>query len=494
MGRGVGGSARSVVAASVVSRLTIVGLGPSGLDRTPARVVELLDAADVVILRTVDHPAAASIAERREVVTCDDLYEASTFDNVYTAVADRVARAAQRQAVVYAVPGSPLVGERTVPMIRERVEDAGIPVEVVPAESFVDAICAAAGIDALFDGLRVIDGRDLPGVLWLDAPTIIGHVDVPVVLSEVLSRLGEIIDHSAQVGLANDVGGNGDIEWTTLGEIDADRAGYRVSLIVPPVDGGLRGAVSVVATLRRLCPWDREQTHHSITHNLIEEAHELADALSMLPDSAPHGLEVGVGDVAGGAYADVEEELGDVLFQVLFHATMGAEAGLLSLDTVGEVLRQKLVRRHPHVFADVEATTPEEVVANWDVIKSAEKRRQSRLDGVPRSLPALARAHKLSERAARAGFDWPDVAGVRAKLDEELTELEAAATHEERVDELGDVAFTVVNLARRLEIDPALALRRAADRFEERFRRMEAVADLEGLSPAELDSLWEQVK
>ncbi len=474
-----------------MSRLTIVGLGPGDLDRTPPHVRALLDDASVaVILRTREHPAAESLAALRSVVTCDDLYEAhESFDVLYAAVAERVIESALVTDTIYAVPGSPLVGERSVAILRNAAVDAELDVEIIPAESFIDAVCAAAGIDPLSDGLRVVDGRDMPHILWFDAPTIIGHVDVPVVLADVKARLGAILSPGTHIGVATDLGSaGGSIEWLALEDLDADRAGYRTSLVVPEVEAGLRGAVEVVRHLRDRCPWDREQTHHSITHNLVEEAYELAEALAALSPQAPGGT------ADFGAYADVEEELGDVLFQVLFHATMGQEAGAIELDGIGEVLRTKLVRRHPHVFGDVDVSSAAEVVANWDVIKAAEKRRDSRLDGVAAGLPPLARAHKIQERAARAGFDWRSSVHVRHKLDEELDELDESHSEEDRLHELGDVLFTVINLARHLDVDPALALRRTTARFESRFRAMEQGADLDELSLEELDALWEQVK
>ena len=474
-----------------MSTLTIVGLGPADLDRTPGHVRALLEDESVaVILRTREHPAAETLAGLRGVTTCDDLYDVhEDFDTLYRAISDRVIASATAGPTVYAVPGSPLVGERSVGLLRTAADEAGLATEVLPAESFIDVVCAAARIDPLFDGVRVLDGRDMPRIMWLDCPTIIGHVDLPVVLADVKARLQAILPSDTEVGLATDLGSaTGSLEWVALDDLDIQRAGYRVSLVVPAIEAGLLGAVEVVRRLREECPWDRNQTHHSITHNLVEEAYELAEALSALSTDAPGG------EVDYGAYADVEEELGDVLFQVLFHATMGEEASAVTLDGIGAVLRAKLVRRHPHVFGDVAVSSADEVVANWDVIKAGEKQRESRLDGVASGMPPLARAHKIQERAARAGFDWSALQPVRDKLDEELSELDESDAEHERLHELGDVLFTVINLARHLDVDPALALRRTTARFEERFRSMEQLADLDGLSLEELDALWERVK
>jgi len=233
------------------------------------------------------------------------------------------------------------------------------------------------------------------------------------------------------------------------------------------------------------CPWDREQTLESLRSFLLEETYEVLDALD-------HGNE-----------ADHCEELGDLLLQIVFQSEIRRESGTFDVAAVANAISDKLVRRHPHVFSGVEVQDADEVVRHWDAIKAAEKRgRTSKLDGVPRALPALARAERLTEKAARVGFDWPDVNGPRAKVDEELAELdEARATNDrERVEsELGDVLLALANLARHEGVSAEDALRRATDRFDSRFRSVEAMAAASGravetLELRELDELWEQVK
>jgi MazG family protein len=198
------------------------------------------------------------------------------------------------------------------------------------------------------------------------------------------------------------------------------------------------------------------------------------------------------------AYAAVEDELGDLLLQVLFHAAIAREAGAFDIDDVAEVLRRKLVRRHPHVYGDAEAGTPEEVKARWDVIKREERGEAgpgSALDGVPEGMPALHRASKIQNRAAKVGFDWASPEPVMDKVDEEIAELRAAHAAGGDVEaELGDLLFSAVNLARHLGVDPEIALRRSTGRFIERFRRMEAEGPLDGLDLAALDERWERAK
>jgi len=254
-------------------------------------------------------------------------------------------------------------------------------------------------------------------------------------------------------------------------------------LLVDVPAPGWPGLVRTNARLRQECPWDREQTHHTLARHLLEEAYEALGAIESLPAEAPSGEP----DVA--AYLEVEEELGDLLLQVVFHATLAAEAGMFGVEEVAEAIRRKLVARHPHVFGEVEARSPEEVLSNWNRLKTEEKGRESVLDGVPVTLPALARADSIQRRAASTGFDWPDLDGVVAKVHEELDEV--LATGADRVHEIGDLLFSVVNLARRFEVDPEQALRRASDRFDRRFRVVEAsgAATLE-----EKEEQWERAK
>lgn len=239
------------------------------------------------------------------------------------------------------------------------------------------------------------------------------------------------------------------------------------------------------------CPWDIEQNFASIAPYTIEEAYEVADAIER------------------GDFDDLRDELGDLLLQVVFHAQMAKEEGRFEFDDVVEAISDKLVRRHPHVFADIEADTPEAVSRLWEANKAEERaakapeKASSVLDGVTLGLPALMRAEKLQKRAARVGFDWPDASGADAKIDEELAELRAEMTDTpdpERLEaELGDLLFATVNLARHIGVDPETALRGASARFEQRFRHVEQALSEQGRSAhdadlAELDRLWDKAK
>lgn len=466
--------------------ITITGLGPGSLERVPSPVRGLLlDPVRTVIVRTADHPAASELAGLRDVVFCDDLYEkADAFDDVYTAIAQRVVAASAEGPVVYAVPGSPYVGEFAVRKILESAPDA----EVVASESFVDAVLAVVGYDPLDRGLQVLNGHYLPDPLILDKPTIIGHLERGEVLADVLDAIGRVLPEDTVVTLLAGVGApDSQVVNGPADELDHRLAGNRTSLFVDAEPGGLVGAVRVMRRLREECPWDMEQTHASLVKNLIEEAYELIEAIGRLPED----------EVDWVAYAAVEDELGDVLLQVLFHEAIARQSGAFDIDGVAEVLRQKLVRRHPHVFAGVAASDANEVKDNWDRIKAEESggRPASGLDGVPDGMPAVQRASKIQNRAAKVGFDWDKASDVVPKVHEEMGELEEAMGGRGDIpSEIGDVLFSVVNLARHLGVDPELALRQATNRFEQRFRRMEAEGPLQGLDLDALDRRWEAAK
>jgi len=251
--------------------------------------------------------------------------------------------------------------------------------------------------------------------------------------------------------------------------------------------------LSLMEVLRRLrapdgCPWDREQTPETIKKYILEEAHELTEAVEQ------------------GSAQETCEELGDLFFLLLFLADLYEEKGQFTLKDALVKIRQKMIRRHPHIFGDVEVNGAEDVIANWQAIKAkeAEKKggRKSALGNLPRSLPALQRAFRIGERVSRVGFDWKDASGVLEKIDEEISELKEAlyANQEKNVEEeLGDLLFSVANLSRKLGMNPEDILKKGLDKFSQRFYALEELIEQSGrkmseLSPEELDTIWEKVK
>ena len=250
---------------------------------------------------------------------------------------------------------------------------------------------------------------------------------------------------------------------------------------------GVKDLEEIVRLLRAPggCPWDREQTHQSLRRGMLEEAYEVVEAIDQ------------------GSPEHLKEELGDVLLQVVFHADIERDAGRFDLDAVADGICKKLIYRHPHVFGDVQVSGTGEVLSNWEELKRREKGQATNtdaLEAVARSLPALWRAEKVQKKAKKAGFDWPDVTGALDKLSEELEELKTAVAEQSNIqEELGDLLFAAVNVARFVHADPEEALTGASDKFIARFQKVEALARAQGramkeMTLGELDALWERAK
>ena len=241
--------------------------------------------------------------------------------------------------------------------------------------------------------------------------------------------------------------------------------------------------LEVMDTLREKCPWDREQTFESLRNNTIEETYELADA------------------IADGNMEGIKEELGDLLLHVVFYSKLGEEQGAFDIGDVADAECDKLIYRHPHVYSDIHADTPAEVMQNWEELKLRKKKRQGGiLGGVPRSLPAMVKAFRVGEKAASAGFDWEQKEDVWAKVKEEIAEIEvemAAGNHERTAEEVGDLFFALINMCRLYGIDPEMALERTNKKFISRFQHMEAEAGdrlFSEMTAEELDALWRNAK
>ena len=360
----------------------------------------------------------------------------------------------------------------------------------------LDPLWAALGIDPVEDGVTIVDAAAPERAAGARGPFLVAGVDDERALQAVRGALGGGGDDEVVVvqrlGFPEER-----VETTTWDQLaiepDPSTCLY-LGRRADPVGAAYVRFHELVRTLRAECPWDRQQTHATLVPFLVEETFELVDALQAL----------GAGDTVSDDA--VVEELGDVLFQLEFHAVVGEQEGRFTVEDVVNGIHDKLVRRHPHVFADVAADDAATVVANWEQIKRAEKARTSVFDGVPASLPGLAYAQQLMRKAAKVGFDWPDVDGPLAKLDEELAELRGAIAGPPEArdtaavaDELGDVLATVVSIARHLGVDAELAMRAAAGKFRRRFGTVEELAAARGLDLgaadlAALDALWDEVK
>ncbi|MBW3573421.1 MAG: MazG family protein [Actinobacteria bacterium] len=431
------------------ARVVVVGMGPAGPELLGVGASAAVAAIPVRFVRTARHPAVTAIGE---AVACDDLYDSGgSLEGVYAAIVERLVAAAEAHGeVLYAVPGSPRVAERSVELLEA---DGRVAVEVHPALSFLDLAWDRLGIDPLAAGVRLVDGRRFAAEAAGErGPLLVAQCDTASVLSEVKLAVESppaTVVVLQRLGLPEET--VTEVEWADLDR--AVEADHLTSLWIPelasPVGAEMIGFVELVRTLRASCPWDREQTHASLTRHLLEETYELLEALGSLVVAEPAADDA----TLDAAYAHVEEELGDVLFQVCFHAALAAEAGRFDMADVARGISEKLVRRHPHVFAGVEVTGTEQVVRNWEEIKQAEKGRASVMDGVPANLPSLLYAHKAQRKAVTLGIDVE----VPPRL--ELDDLAAGA------DAVGSALFALVAAARRVGVDPETALRVATARF-----------------------------
>jgi tetrapyrrole methylase family protein/MazG family protein len=480
-------------------KITILGLGPGDPDLLTRQAWDLLYQADEVYVRTRRHPTVAELPAHLVLHDFDHLYDTlNDFAEVYKTIAEQIlALGLRREGVLYAVPGHPLVGESSVQHIPDRAHGRELPVAVVEGLSFVEPVLTVLGVDGL-DGLQLSDATELAAAyhpsLDPDRPALIGQLYGQRLASEVKLTLMNAYPEDWEVILVKAAGmGTGTLIRIPLYELDRGQlCDHLTTLYVPPLPntGGLPGLQQTIARLRGPdgCPWDREQTHQSLRDNLLEETYEVLSALDA-EDTRK-----------------LCEELGDLLMQIAMHVQIATEEGDFQFADVIGGIDAKLKRRHPHVFGDLTVESTGEVLRTWEAIKAKERAgsgqeggQLSRLDSVPAILPALARAQALGERAARTGFDWPDLSGVLDKVSEELIELIDCQDQQGQARELGDLLFSLVNVARWLRIDAESALRGACDRFSERYGHMERDAQSHGvelstLSPAEQDVLWNEAK
>ena len=473
--------------------VTVVGLGPGDERWVTRHVLDLIAATPARFVRTTRHPSAHLVGD--DATSFDEIYDAAdSFDDVYATILERLVNAAAEAGdVLYAVPGSPLVLERTVQLLRT---DPRITCRVEPAISFLDLAYERLGIDPVEVGVRLIDGHAFAtAAAGYGGPMLVAHTHANWVLSDIKLAV-ESASGDEPVVILQRLGTDDEaIVHTTWSELDRTvEADHLTSIYVPslvePVGAELVRFHQLARTLREQCPWDQEQTHASLVPYLLEETYEVVDALQALDPDDPSTDD------------DLVEELGDLLYQIEFHATIAEQEGRFTMADVARQVHDKLVRRHPHVFGDVEVADATEVVSNWDAIKRTEKQRTSVFDGVPTSSPSLSFAYAVQRKAAKVGFDWPDVHGALPKIAEETAEVidaMAAGDPDAVAAELGDLLFATVNVARHLGVEPEAALRAATWKFRRRFEAVEALArarqiDLLSADLATLDGLWDEVK
>ncbi|UJF33115.1 bifunctional methyltransferase/pyrophosphohydrolase YabN [Paenibacillus hexagrammi] len=493
--------------------ITIVGLGTGDEDQLTLGVWKKLQSVSSgqarLFLRTIDHPMVSLLtANQIPFQTFDSTYTAhGTFEQVYESIADQLLAAAgeQSEEIIYAVPGHPMVAEYTVQLLKERCGKQGISLNLLGGESFLDQAFLRFGFDPI-EGFQLLDATRLNRYsLNPHLHTVIGQVYDTLTASDVKLTLMDVYpdDHHVVVGHSLGVSGQEEIVEVELHELDHLKGYGNLSLVWVPrseedsVHGRSFGRLHEIVQILRSpegCPWDREQTHASLRKNLIEEAYEVLETID--EDDPDHMC----------------EELGDLLLQVMLHAQMEEEIGTFTVYDVIATLNEKLIRRHPHVFGSNKAEDADEALMNWNAIKVEEKRKkgidvsqQSVLDGVPRELPGLMKALKLQKKAATVGFDWSEAHEVLAKVEEELQELRQAMVSQEssaareKLEELGDLLFSIVNLARFLKVDPEEAIAQTNRKFVKRFSYIEEQLRLRGKSfeqtdLSEMENYWQEAK
>ncbi|MDZ5015305.1 nucleoside triphosphate pyrophosphohydrolase [Clostridium perfringens] len=478
--------------------LKIMGLGPGAYEALTIGALKELKNNKNIYFRTEKHPTVDFLKDEGiKFESYDHAYEKyDSFDDVYKYIAeDLITKIKDDEDLIYAVPGHPLVAEKSVINLIELCKENNIQYEVLPAVSFVDAMMEALQVDPI-EGVKIIDAFDMKNqILDKRVGTIITQVYNNFIASEVKLRLLEGYEDDTEIIFVRAAGVEGleSIRKIPLYELDwQEDIDYLTSIYIPKDLGNkkdFQDLLDIIETLRNPggCPWDREQTHESLKSALLEECYEVIDAIENEDEDA------------------LIEELGDVLLQVVFHASIGKEDGYFDImDVIGEI-SNKMINRHPHVFGNEKANTSEQVLVNWDEIKKEEKGIKTlteEMQNIAKSLPATTRAYKVQKKAKKVGFDWDDVNCAMDKVKEELNEIKEVYNCEDKSiieGEVGDLLFACINVARFLEVDGELALDKTIKKFIKRFSYIENEAiknnkNLKDMTLEEMDKLWEEAK
>jgi len=485
-----------------MGKINILGLGPGDVDSITISVIKKIDSGVKNYLRTEKHPAVKYFKDNNiPYESYDYIYEQEDeFTDVYERIVDDlIEKSKQYEEINYLVPGNPLVAEKTVELLLQRKE-LDLQIEIFTGMSFIDPVVQLVKRDPI-NGLKILDGTSLQmNNLDINIDCLIVQVYNNRVASNVKLVLSEVYGDDYEIYVVNSAGIKEKEQLIKIPIFELDRIetiNSLTSIYVPKVDKIIKKVYNIddiIDTMRILrskdgCPWDIKQTHESIRDCVIEEAYEVVDAIDKKDIDS------------------LVEELGDLLFQVIFHCQIGYEEGEFNLLDVTTALNNKLIYRHPHVFGQKKVEKSEEVVYNWNKLKYKDRGILSyteRLKDMPK-LPSLMRSYKVQERAAQIGFDWDHVEGALAKVREEYYEViecinKLQGGDVERIEEeLGDLLFAVVNVCRFLKVNPEVALNKTVNKFITRFEMMEKYSNeigkkLEEMSLEEMDKLWDKAK
>jgi tetrapyrrole methylase family protein/MazG family protein len=495
--------------------ITIIGLGPGSIKDLTLEAREMLAQAarnqQTVYFRTIVHPTIAPLRQdlpNLHIESFDRLYdESQDWRTLYQQIAEEVCNLAASQPTIYVVPGHPLIGEISVQLVLRMARERNLSTAIVAGLSFIEPVCTMLELDPFESGVQMIDATNLAslgmhevgGKIIPTVPLLVVQIYNRRIASQVKLALGECYPDEWPVKLVRAAGNDRDQQVIEMPLYELDRsdfANHLSTLYVPPVD--VLSAQRLPETLRYIimrlrrdpdgCPWDRQQTHQSLTRYLLEETYEVIEALEE------------------NDMDKLAEELGDLLLQIYLHAELARQEESFSIGDVLEQINSKLIRRHPHIFGDTTVSGAGQVVQNWEAIKKQERAQagqaidqESLLDRVPQASPALTISQEYQKRVRKVGFEYTNVQGVHAKLAEELQELHQATTPEEQSEEIGDLLFVIAHWAMWLKIDAEEALRRANRKFRHRFQIMEEITrqqkrELASYSLEEWAELWQHAK
>ncbi len=500
--------------------ITILGLGPGSIDDLTLQARNLLTQAaqqqQTVYFRTLIHPTVEPLKQELanlHIESFDRLYdESASWSTLYQQIAEEVCARAAQAPIIYAVPGHPLIGESSVQLVLKQAQERDLSTSIVAGLSFLEPVCTSVGLDPFDAGTQLLDATYLAA---LRPDEIVGKIipTIPLLIAQVYNRrlaseikliLSECYPDEWPVKLVRAAGirssatdADDTVIEMPLYELDRNSyANHLSTLYVPPL--GEMKSLRLPETLRYItmrlrrdpdgCPWDRQQTHQSLTRYVIEETYEVVEALEE------------------NDMDKLAEELGDLLLQVYLHSEIARQDGDFAIGDVYEHINAKLIRRHPHVFGNVEVDNASQVVQNWEAIKRQERikagkdvQQESVLDRVPLALPALMISQEYQKRARRVGFDYSAIEDVYKKLDEEIKELQEATTTEHRLEEVGDILFVIALIANWHKVDAEEALRQSNRKFRQRFQKMEEIAREQEREPTSFSKqewidLWQMAK
>jgi tetrapyrrole methylase family protein/MazG family protein len=476
--------------------ITLLGLGPGNPKYLTNEAMQWLTGVVEVYISDPRHPALSAFPANVKIINLEDLVPLKGGDQDRTQQhVDRILEIGKRtDGITFADMGHPCRDSVIGREVFRQAAEQDIPIKVVAGLSWSELVIQMTGhlppTQLTILNAQDLIGRHMPGFPPNHA-AVISPVDTTETSAELQQILLNVYPPEHPLTLIQAAGQEVKTESVKLDKLDkCSCLSSYTSLYIEPMDenSAFESFQEIVARLRAPdgCPWDREQTHESLRQHLLEESYETLEAID------------------SGNRNDLREELGDLLLQIVLNAQIAGENKHFNMAQVIDGISTKLINRHPHVFGDFKVEGVGGVLKNWEKLKEAERQQNGNqkkglLDGAPASLPALAYSHEIQDRAARVGFDWPEIEGVIAKVHEELEEVLAAKTDADREGEIGDLAFAVVNLARWLKVDPESALRGSNQRFKKRFSHIEDTARDRGVSLGdlgfeEMDRLWEDAK